>query len=131
MKKLLVLNQVWKRMRCRAKDSLELSPVFYEQGNTNGGDQEREPRRVPQRPVGKSFNQTTDESTRRHRQAQYEEKRKPGRMLDEGQPAREINAQHRSKHENIAVRKIDEPQHAVDHRVTKGNQRVNAPELHP
>jgi hypothetical protein len=51
-----------------------------------------------------------------------------GQRQNSGDFGREIKPGERAEHEDVAVREIDEPQNAIDHRVAEGDEREDGAE---
>src|SRR4029079_2032989 len=77
------------------------------------------------RTISESFNRHTHQGRGNHRSHQYDRETKqtgPGGKPElEGQKITNESADHI----NVAVREVDQPQDAIDHRVAQGDQRVD------
>ena len=85
--------------------------------------------RSKQRAIREAFDQHAESGADGHRNSHDHERAGNRRQRQHaGNFRREIKSGKRSEHENIAVRKIDEPQNAVNHRVADGDQREDGTE---
>ena len=88
-------------------------------------------RPLAQRPVGEPLDEDADDRADDHRDEQHA-RRAPATTASPRNAAAifgaEIKAGERAEHEDIAVREIDEAQHAINHRVAQRDQRVDRAE---
>src|SRR5207245_1769260 len=108
-------------LRVRAETNLAiLRYVLEQQRNPNGGNQHRERRATTQGTIRKALDQHTQYGTNYHREREREQAAADvvgGQMpLLDG-----VVADERADHEDIAVREVDEAEHAINHRVTEGD----------
>ena len=101
--------------------------VLEKDGRAQGRNHGRETAGIAQGAVGRALQQKAEQ---RHQQAHHDEDRQHGQ--GQRQHAGEITAHQKGQAqigadgEQIAVREVDELEHAVDHGVAQGHQRVNA-----
>ena len=101
--------------------------VLEKDGRAQGRNHGRETTGIAQGAVGRALQQKAEQ---RHQQAHHDEDRQHGQ--GQRQHAGEITAHQKGQAqigadgEQIAVREVDELEHAVDHGVAQGHQRVNA-----
>ena len=105
--------------------------VLQDDRQADRGDQRREARRAPQRPVGDALERVADAPCRRGSR-----RARPRRTITSGgrpvcAPASAlitVKRDHRADHHDLAVREVDELDDAVDHRVAQRDDRVDAAE---
>jgi hypothetical protein len=116
-----------RREELRVRPENELRRVLDEQGDADRCDEERQPRRPPDRPVGEALDEDADDGAEDHR-AEHDEEGAHERRLAPLQLPRKVVPGVGAQHVNVAVREVDEPQHAVDHGVAERDQGVDRPQ---
>ena len=107
----------------------QLTAVFEEQRNPDGGDEHGQFGTAPQRPVGQPFNNNADGRANRHGNSHDDESGPDGRSGHNSRDFwRKIKSGERTQHKNVAVGKVDETENSIDHRVAKRNQGENRAE---
>ncbi len=93
-------------------------------------DQRCQARGVAQRPIGDALDDQTDGDAHRNRRQHADCQQQPTGCVDEHRLQKQ-NCRQRGQgpdHQHVAVRKVDQVQDPIDHRVAERDQRVHAAE---
>ena len=116
-----------KTARRGAKDKLR--KILQKKWNADRGDEHSQPRTIPERTVRQKFYRRAEQSAEDHRDKKDDHRMERGANAKRPrQQVRHVISHIRTDHENIAMREINESQHAIDHRIPQRDQRVDRPE---
>ncbi len=123
-----VIDQRRKRLGIGTEGKLPC--IFEKEGNADGGDENRKPRLLTERPVAKPLDEDTDPRAGEHRRRQDQPGRPVGRVA--AKPTEHLRPHKQAgecpQHIHIAVSEIDEAQDPENHRVPERDQSVDRPE---
>jgi len=107
-----------------------LAEVLEEEGDADGGDEDRETGAIAKGAVGELFDDDTKDGAYDHCNDEHEECARPrGAAVGELEDGwGDVEAGEGADHEDITVGEIDEAEDAVHHCVAKGNEGVDGPE---
>ncbi len=108
-----------------------LPDVLEQQRDADRGDERGEPRRAAHRAVGEALDDHPEEGADRHGDDEDQERLPERGLGPRAEPAGAEEAEERAQHVDVAVREVDQPQDAVDHRVAQGDQGVDDPQVTP
>ena len=101
--------------------------VLQENGRAQGRNHSRKPRRLPQWLVGGSLQNHSQKSHRRHHHHTQGGKAEHGaEMGDEPETGYQRQPQISAGTKKVAVGKVDQLEHAIDHGVPQSDQGINA-----
>jgi len=124
-------------------DELQGSEELEEKRHADGRDERRDTRCIAQRLVRHPLDRYGEQGTDHHREKNDRERsdddrnarraagEKHLRPLVEVELAHRIEAGERAHHEHVAMGEVDQLHDAVDHRVSQGDEGVDASELQP
>ena len=103
----------------------DLAAVFEEERDADGGDEDVEGGAAPQRAIDEALDDNAEEGAAEHGNGEHDQAA-PDRGL--GDALADVVADERADHEHIGVREVDEPEHAIDHRIAEGDEGVDGAE---
>ena len=119
-------EKFWKWFRLGAENGFVLAGEFDEQRDANGRDEHGELGTVAQRTIGEEFDQHANDRTDEGCRDQHRDGTTVGlRRKEFGSNWREKIRGERPEHQHVTVRKIDETQDSINHRVAERDERVD------
>ena len=118
-----------RRQRFDACALRDLHEILQHNRHADRGNERCQAGGISQRPVGDAFHGPAVERGQRHGDKKHEKQSERHKAYADGDQHEESDQRgKRTDHENIAVREVDHPDDAVDHRVTDGDQAVDRAE---
>jgi hypothetical protein len=102
-----------------------LAAVFQQQRDADGGDEHVERGATAQASVSEPFDRHAEQRAADHGGHEHDESA-PNRVFRH--QLAHVETDESSDHEDIRVREVDEPQHAINHRVAEGDESVDRAE---
>jgi len=104
---------------------------LQQQRHAHRGDQRRQARRIAQWPVGELLDEEVENRAHDHGGEQGDQHQHPAGPPELGEGRDHRPGGHGTHHEHFAVGEVDQVDHAVDHRVSECDQRIDASQHQP
>src|SRR5262249_7512432 len=107
--------------------------VLQKKGNADRRDERREAWRITHRPVRRSLAREAERRSDGHRSDERERDVHWAELVPrlKAEPRANEDRRVRAHHEHFAVSEVDEPEHAVHHRVAERDEGVDRPDAEP